>query len=61
MSRPEEREEHGELNRGRKRMRRRKRGKSSVQESGGLHRDVLKLSPAAPARPRVSLQTDDKD
>lgn len=60
MSRPEEREEHGELNRGRKRMRRRKRGKSSVQESGGLHRDVLKR-PAAPARPRVSLQTDDKD
>lgn len=36
VSRPEEREEHGELNRGRKRMRRRrKRGKSSVQESGG--------------------------
>lgn len=35
VSRPEEREEHGELNRGSKRMRRRKRGKSSVQESGG--------------------------
>lgn len=34
MSRPEEREEHGELNSGRKRMGTRKRGKSSVQESG---------------------------
>lgn len=57
-SRPEEREEHGEVNRASEEDEEEEEGKVQCP---GERRDLLKPSPAAPARPGVSLRTEDKD